>query len=509
MKKKNKNQVTDDGVNRTAVPAANGGKRKKRKKAPIIIAVVVILFVVIRLVSCAFTPAESALVTTTSATRGELQESISTSGTVVSEEKKVFFAPVGGTIADVAVAAGDAVAVGDVLVSYDMDDMESALTQATLQQKKSDAGYNSLLAGNSENQAKLNEANTNLEVLNQQIKDNKEYLKQLQENLDQNQRVTANKLSDENYNLNSQLQQLQKELAELPQDSQEYANKMAQIQEINAKLSRNQYVQSMVSSSDYVANIQSEIADVQERIAGYEEYKARMESQKTASEAAVLDSYDKTQYEVDQELAAMSYREAEADYYTAKQGISASFDGIITECSIVEGAPVMAGTQLLTLESSDRMKIAFNASKNDIEKLEIGQTAEITISGHTYEGQVQKINRMATLNASNTPMVGVEVHINNPDENIILGMDAKLEIYTRKTENALLIPVEAINADRDGDFLYVVENGVIVRKPVVCGISSDSFTEIVEGITEEDQIVLTAYTNIEEGMAVTVMPQLQ
>lgn len=154
------------------------------------------------------------------------------------------------------------------------------------------------------------------------------------------------------------------------------------------------------------------------------------------------------------------------------------------------------------------MKITFNASKHDIEKLEIGQKAKVNISGYTYDGEVQKINRMAVRNESNTPMVGVEVHILNPDENIILGMDAKLEISTRKAENALLIPVEAINADRDGDFLYVVENGIVVRKSVVCGISSDEYTEILEGITEEDEIILNALTGIEEGMAVTVMPEL-
>ena len=119
---------------------------------------------------------------------------------------------------------------------------------------------------------------------------------------------------------------------------------------------------------------------------------------------------------------------------------------------------------------------------------------------------MSKINRMASMNNSNTPMVGVEVHIDEPDDRIILGLDAKLTINTRSVENALLVPVEAINADRDGDFLYVVEEGKVVRKPVTCGISNDTYTEIIEGITEEDQIIVTYIGSLEEGMAVTVMP---
>lgn len=508
MKKKEQKPVQETAVTEE-VKAPVKRKKKKRKKAPIIIAVIVIIIVVLRLVSCALTPAAAAMVTTTTAVRGDLQESISTSGMVVSEEKKVFFAPVSGTIASVEVAPGDAVKAGDILISYDMDEMESLLTQAALQQKKSDAGYNGALAQNSENQAKLNEANVNLEVLKQQIEDNKAYLKELQEKLETNQRDTSNGLAKESYNLGNSLNELQKELGTLDPSSQEYADKTAEIQSVNAQISRNQYLQSIVSSSDYVAEMQREITDVQERIAEYEEYKARMESQKSASEASVLDSYARTQYDADQELADMTYQEAETDYYAAKQGICAAFDGIVTECSAVAGAPILSGTQLLTLESSDNIKITLNASKQDVEKLAVGQKADVTISGNTYEGEVQKINRMATLNESSTPMVGVEVHITNPDDKIILGMDAKLEIYTRSTQDALLIPVEAINADRDGDFLYVVEDGMAVRKPIICGITTDSYTEVISGITEEDQIVLTAYTDIEEGMAVTVIPQMQ
>ena len=231
-----------------------------------------------------------------------------------------------------------------------------------------------------------------------------------------------------------------------------------------------------------------------------------MESQKTSSEAAVMNSYDKTQQNADNELANLSYQETEEEYYIAQKGIVAEFDAIVTECSAISGAGVNSGMQLLTLENSRKLKVSFEASKYDIEKLELGQKADVVISGRTYHGEVSKINRMAVRNASNTPMVGVEIHLSDADDKIILGMDAKLTIYTKKAENALLIPVEAINADRDGDFLYVVENGIVVRKSIVCGISSDVYAEIKEGLTEEDEIILTSYSDLEEGMAVTVLP---
>ena len=508
MKKKNEQPALQDGVGEGVSQPKK--KKKKRKKAPIIIAVILILIVVWRLVACATAGPASAIVTTSSPVRGDLQESISTSGLVDSEEKKSYFAPVSGVLGQVNVAAGDAVKSGDLLVSYDEAQLERSLKEASLQLTSSSSTYSSVMKDSSESKAKLNEANTNLSVLNQQISDYEAYLESLQEKLEQNQRDTSTGLAEESYTLGARSSALQQELKELSPESPEYAAKAQELQEVTTAQSRNSYLQQIASSSssDYAVKMQKEINDVTKRLNECKEYKAEMETQKNTSENAVLDSYQKQKYEADNEMANMTYQRAEEDYYTAKAGLSAEFDGIVTDCTAVEGATVNSGLQLLTLANSNEVKVSFSASKYDLEKLEIGQKAQLTISGNVYEGEISKINRMASANASNTPMVGVEIHVNNPDDRIILGLDAKIEIYTHKAENALLVPVEAINADKDGDFLYVVENGIVVRKPVVCGISSDIYTEIKEGIDEDTQVIITSYTTLEEGMPVAATPDM-
>ena len=485
-----------------------GKSGKKRKKAPVIIAVIVIVLIVIRMVSCAFSGNAGVMVSTTGAFRGDIEESVSTSGKIVTEEKEVLFAPVSGRLNEINVAAGDAVKAGDVLMTYDMDQMEERLQEASLQQTKSNASYNSTMTENSKSTAKLNEANTNLAVLDQQLADYKSYLKDLQEKLSTSQRETQRQLSEESYNLSRKATDLNSELQKGV--SEERAAEINQeLQSISSDQARNSYVQSIASSSDYVVNMQNEIASVQEHITECENYKAQMQSQKGTSESTILNGYQSQAYAADRDLAQLTYKEAEEQYYSAKKGIVADFDGIVTECTGVSGASVTEGAQLITLESSENVKVTFDASKSDVAKLAIGQKVDVTISGNKYEGEIAKINRMATLNASNTPMVGVEVHLTNPDDKIILGLDAKLTVHTNSAQNTLLIPVEAINADKNGDFLYVVENGMVVRRPITCGISSDEYTEVLEGITEEDQIIVNSLTGIslEEGMAVTAVPE--
>ena len=593
MKRKNKHGEAGAVEPGTEIKTAK--PKKKRKKAPIIIAVVIVLFVIVRVVACSSGGSAGAVVTTANAVRGDLQESISTNGTVKSEEVSVIFAPVSGILESVNVAAGDAVEAGELLATYDMAQMENSMRQSELQYEKSNANYSSAMSDNARNQAKLNEATVNLDVLNRQIEDTKAYLRDLQNELSDSQRHTSNALAEERMNLTNSMRentseleslsvqqkalqaeleareaelkalmeqppaasqeeaggtgngsdtagapdgitaepdaagtpgsgsdgaatapaaadttQLEAQIAELRNQIAELQNKIAEKEKeasnINNELSNNEYVSATANNSDYVADLQRKITDAQELLQHYESYKAEMEGQKSSTENTVFDSYDRASYNADKELAGITYQESEEDFEQAKSGICAAYAGIITECTAVSGSGVSNGAHLMTLESSENVKVTFSASKYDLEKLEIGQKVDVTISGTVYEGEISKINRMAEINTSNTPMVGVEVHLLAPDDRIILGMDAKLTVYTKKAENTLMIPVEAINADKEGDFLYVVENGIVVKKPIVCGISTDTYAEVLEGITEEDVIIVTSYSNLEEGMPVTVIP---
>ena len=97
---------------------------------------------------------------------------------------------------------------------------------------------------------------------------------------------------------------------------------------------------------------------------------------------------------------------------------------------------------------------------------------------------------MAEPNNSGVPMVSVKVHINNPDENIYLGTEAKVKVITASVENAVLVPVEAVNLDNDGTFCYVIENNVLVKRYVTTGASSEINMQIIDGITAGEEVAV-------------------
>lgn len=90
------------------------------------------------------------------------------------------------------------------------------------------------------------------------------------------------------------------------------------------------------------------------------------------------------------------------------------------------------------------------------------------------------------------------VHIDNPDDGIFIGVEAKVSIQAAEVKNVPILPVEAVNIGKDGSFCYVVEDGVIKKKEIETGVTSDAFVEIKSGLKDGEQ-VLTDIGNHSEG----------
>ena len=132
---------------------------------------------------------------------------------------------------------------------------------------------------------------------------------------------------------------------------------------------------------------------------------------------------------------------------------------------------------------------------------------DITIRGSQYTGKVSHISGTATKNANGIPVVAAQISVDNPDDSVILGIEASVKIHTDKAEDVLVLPYEYISTGADGDYVYMVdENSRLVRRNITIGLSTNTDAQITEGLNAGDAIVTTNPDGLTEGMTVTVMP---
>lgn len=466
------------------------------------------------------------VVSTVAATVEDVEQILSTGGTVTSDEKKTYFAPVSVKVGEVKVAAGDTVKKGDVILTFDEQELAQSRQEAEYKLAANEGGYESTVHKDDQYTADLSEANTNLAVLDQQIADNENLLGEINKKiedkkagwsyngvalqatiLEQEKKIADEKQRMEERHAWEAEQQIDSDDEEKKEKDEAAKAQIAYDEEVLLNLQEQvQYNSYEQQNNKEVRDLQRQAQEVEDLIASYKEYRSEMKSQKESSENGVLDEGGREKLEADTALERLTNQEKLDAIGEVENGLKADFSGVVTELEAVAGQPPAESGKLVTIESTEKVLVHLSVSKYDLEKIAVGQKTEIEIAGNTYDGSVAKIDGMATKNDSGAAVVGVDVSIDNPDEKIFLGVEAKVRIHMAKAEGAVTIPLEVVNSDREGDFVFVEENGVVAKRRITVGISSDSVCEVREGLAAGDNVIMANGMELEEGTAVTAMP---
>ena len=432
-------------------------QKKKRKKRIIggVIAAALVLFIVSRVL----TPAALPMVMVRSAEKGTVKQTIDTSGTVKTEQQKNYFSPLAAKVEACKVQEGDAVEAGQVLLTYDAQDLENRKKEAALQNDEAYYGYQNTMDKNSKDTSEYSRSSHDVEILEQQVENAKAEVRALKQYLTDMGCFLREAQNDNHKNLAEEYQ------AKIDQATNQLAVKEEELAEFQSDLSEQKGI-------------------------------------KNSTESTMMTADAKKQAEAAKELQALKSAEVTDAVAQVSDGIKADFAGIVTGVKAVDGSNVENGGELFTVSSIEKVCVDVSFSKSDLEKIEEGQKAVATIAGKQYEGTVTRISRAAAKNEKGASIIQGEIHIDNPDADLYLGVDARVMVEGNKAENVVMIPIEAINIGKDGSFVYVVTDGMVQKRMVTAGISSDEYTEIKKGLEVGEQVIISVDAGIEEGMAV-------
>ena len=497
---------------------------------------------------------------------GDVTEIVETNGTVVSGQQKVIFSPVNANVEMADFQVGDLVKAGDKLVTFDLKDLEEQNQKAELTVLANELGYQDSVAKSNEAQSRqadarnqaanlqaqvdaktqevqeltnalAGEANAQAvtkqqeaEAVNAQIMDLQQQLETTAKELEEAQRAVdqaANAQQKAQVNLAAAaaaaesdpeaLEKAKKELNQANKDFTNAKNACDKIQETADSLQ--EQIEALQASLSAIGTEDVTDSDLQQRLqnaqAELAELKGNLESQKAIaeSESGALSSAAREQMRTNNNLAELESKSLEELIEEGRKGITADFNGVISDKQVMEGALVSQGMQLFTLQSIDDVNVEVTLSKNVFDKVKEGQVAEITLAGQTYQGTVKKISRIASTGAAGSNQAAVSsasvmatVQINHPDDNIFLGVDAKVKIQAAEAKNVIILPTEAVNIGKDGTFCWVNEDGVMKKRSITTGVTSDECAEITQGIDEGEQVIADPGMH-EEGDPITVTEQ--
>lgn len=187
-----------------------------------------------------------------------------------------------------------------------------------------------------------------------------------------------------------------------------------------------------------------------------------------------------------------------ADIYEEELSLTSDFTGVVTECYIEEGEYIKQGSPLFVVADNNNLSASIELSSDNLENIEVGQKANITCGEKTYAGSVYDIKEVA-VKTDGKPKINVDVQVSTDAEMIYLGSEVDVDIFAVAKDSVLVVPIEAVYSDADNDYVYCIENNVIVKKAVKTGISSDKYTEIKEGLSTNDTVITGAVNDSDRG----------
>lgn len=419
-----------------------------------------------------------------------LVDALTAAGTIELISKRQVALQVEGTVSQVAVREGQAVAAGDLLIALDATDLQRAVSRAELDVDSANADLQKLNEGSS--QAEIDAAQANLTAT--------------QENL---ARVQAGPTKEEIAAAQSRLAAAQAKYGELqaPPSSAELDEAKAELEkaDISRQAAQRAYDQikwrndkgmTTESAELYKATVEYERvqakfdrinqgaaqSSVQDSVAGIRKAQSELDDLKLKPTAADTAEAQAKVSDAQQRLAKLvapppapeveaadaKVKKAELDLGEAQTKLSyaqvvAPIDGTVLELSITAGERGTVGKVVATLADTSKLKLTVKVAEVDITKIQTGQPVEIAIDairGRTFAGIIDSI---APINQSDKDVVNYPVTIQLTDTNldgVRPGMNAVVTLTDpQSADSGWLVPTTALKALPGGQAQVLVQRG--------------------------------------------------
>jgi RND family efflux transporter MFP subunit len=193
--------------------------------------------------------------------------------------------------------------------------------------------------------------------------------------------------------------------------------------------------------------------------------------------------------------------------------VTAPFTGVVTMRYADVGSLIQAGTAsntqsmpVVKVAQSDLLRLRMPVPEEDVPFIRIGGNVQIKLqaTGKTISGKIIRFTRELT---TSTRTMLAEVDVPNPDLTLSTGMTAETTIVLQAEKNVLTIPAGAVLKGDDHAYVLIVDPGNKVQKvPVTLGIQGSDRTEITQGLTEHQFVIVSGQDNYQVGQA--VLPKL-
>ncbi|MDH3619986.1 MAG: efflux RND transporter periplasmic adaptor subunit [Gammaproteobacteria bacterium] len=211
--------------------------------------------------------------------------------------------------------------------------------------------------------------------------------------------------------------------------------------------------------------------------------------------------YEKLRFDLEALQASYNLASLELDYTQ----IRAPIDGVISERYIKIGNTIKVGDPLYRVTGLDPLVAYLHVPEREYRQISAGQPVAIDIDALAGQRIFATVTRISPIVDAATGTFKTTIEIRDDTRRIKPGMFGRMSIVYDRHENVLKIPRSAIVEELGSESVFVVEDGKAIRRAVTTGYGENGMIEIIEGLTETDNVVTVGQVGLKPDATVTVI----
>lgn len=218
--------------------------------------------------------------------------------------------------------------------------------------------------------------------------------------------------------------------------------------------------------------------------------------------------------DADVENALTAFQQANSALVSARLDldrciIKAPFSGFVDLYTVEKGAFLSAGMPVARLLDISTVKVRLGVPESDITKATTPDAFNVYIPalGETPL-QGGRILRTARKAGNMAKLFDMDLVFDNPKENILPDMFARVELVKEKKEDALVVPLYSVITRDNAQVVYVANGDKAALRQVVTGIQEGWLVEIREGLEAGDNVIVTGHRSVDDGRGIHVVKRI-
>ncbi|MGA2878127.1 MAG: efflux RND transporter periplasmic adaptor subunit [Bryobacteraceae bacterium] len=189
--------------------------------------------------------------------------------------------------------------------------------------------------------------------------------------------------------------------------------------------------------------------------------------------------------------------------------ITAPFAGVVTQRFANLGTLMQAGTSsstqaqpLVRLSQDDLYRLVIPVPESYVKFIHLGDSVSVNVPSlnRTFPG---KVARFSVDVREDTRTMHTEVDVPNPGRMLLPGLYAEATITLEKKDEAIAVPLQAVDQENNQARVDVVDSSSkIERRQIVLGIQTATDAEVITGLQEGEEVVVSDRSGLKPGQLV-------